>query len=460
MAEHTRRRRPQPPAGLLPSGYADSAGSGGGEGNGAERYGDEDYGGARVGYSDEDGGARVGSRDEDYDAEGYDDADGYAAEGDYYDEDGYDDEGYDDWGPEAGGYGDRRGPSAKRRRRRRHRALGVFLALVALAVLVAGGGVLWASRQVTPSGPLGRKVTVVIPKGASTTAIGSILVKAGVIHSATLFHYYVKLEGDGPFYAGTYRLATNEPYSRAVTALEKPPPLIVDKLVIPEGFTLQDIARAVVALPGMHYSAASFLALSSSGSVRSPFEPKGVNDLEGLVFPATYPVQQGESEASIMTALVAKFDAVAEQVGLSADAKKLHTTPYDVIKVASIVQGEAKYNSQMPDTASAIYNRLAKKMTLGADSTLIYALRQHNPNLNVNKVNFEQKSPYNTRLHPGLPPTPIDSPGLPALQAAAKPPSTNLLYFVEIKPDGDLGFASTSAGFARLNAECRAAHLC
>jgi UPF0755 protein len=333
-------------------------------------------------------------------------------------------------------------------------------------VVVAGLGLVWAIHQIDPGGKPGRKVTVDIPEGASTAAIGSDLAAAGVIHDGSLFRYYVRLEGDGPLLPGRYSLPVNEPYDKAIAALDAGPRIVVDKLVIPEGFTLRQIAARVAALPGLHLSAAKFLAASSDGSVRSKYEPAGVDDLEGLVFPATYAIQVGgtaspaPTEAGIMQLMVQTFDQRMDGLGLAAGAAALHMTPYQVITVASIIEGEAKLDSQRADVASVIYNRLADGMTLGTDSTLVYALRRTDPDINIATINYNQPNPYNTRLHKGLPPTPIDSPSVPSLQAAIHPAKTDDLYFVEVNPDGTLGFASDNAGFAHLQQECMAAKLC
>jgi UPF0755 protein len=216
----------------------------------------------------------------------------------------------------------------------------------------------------------------------------------------------------------------------------------------------------VAALPGLHLSAAKLLAAGTSGQVKSPYEPAGSDNLEGLVFPATYQVHQGQVEADILQEMVDAFDANATSLGLVAGAKKLGMTPYQVVTVASIVEREAKLAGDRGDVASAIYNRLAQGMTLGADSTQTYYLRLTDPTVDPTVAQLEQPSPYNTRLNTGLPPTPIANPGIPSLMAAINPPSTTYLYFVETNPDGKLSFASDAAGFEQLQAECAAANLC
>ena len=351
-------------------------------------------------------------------------------------------------------------PRSRPTRRRRHPVLTV-LAIIAVIVMIAAGGLyLWADSQINPGGRPGAVVSVVIPDGSSTSQIGDRLASSGVIHDGYLFALYVRLHGYGPLYPGTYKLQKNLSYSAAIAALRAGPKILVDNLVIPEGFTIAQIAHAVAALPSMGLSAQAFLAAASDGSVRSPFEPSGVNNLEGLLFPATYQVRQGESEVEILQEMEDTFYQRAEQLGVTPAAAKLGMTPYKLITVASIVEREAKRAADRPNVASTIYNRLRVGMSLGADSTQTYYMRLSDPTVLPTPHQLNQPSPYNTRVNKGLPPTPIANPGLASLQAAAAPPTTNYLYWVEINPDGQLGFASDNAGFIRLQQQCQAAGLC
>jgi UPF0755 protein len=409
---------------------------------------------------------------------------GYAADGSYIGPPVYVDEhGYADDGtfvalatdephtaePGGGDDGRRRGlssalpPDDPRRRRRwhRHPILWTFVAVVVVLVLIAGGTIVWAAHEVNPGGHAGRDVTVTIAKGETTDAIGKQLVKAGVIHGdGSLFRYYVKVEGDGPLYPGTYHLATNESYDHVISTLSSPPVPAVDTLVVPDGLTVNEIAQRVAALPGMHFTASAFEQLSSSGSVTSPYEPSGVHNLEGLLYPATYKFEQGTSESTVMSTLEGDFVSEANDLGLRAAAAKLHMRPYEVIIVASIIEGEAKFAADGPLVASVIYNRLKAGWTLGDDSTLVYALRKANPNININNINYNQPNPYNTRLHKGLPPTPINMPSTVFLKAAMHPANTSYMYFLEVDQDGKLGFATTSAQDNQLVATCKKHGLC
>jgi UPF0755 protein len=346
------------------------------------------------------------------------------------------------------------------RTRWKHPVLAALAIAVVVIVVAIGGLLLWAQSQINPGGHRGPAVSVSIPAGSSTARVASVLSSHGVIHSATLFTWYVHLHSDGPFLPGVYQLPKNSSYQTAIDALQSGPKTVTDTLVIPEGFTIRDIAARVGALPGLGLSAQGFIQAANSGTVHSPYEPAGVNDLEGLLFPATYQVRQGETVVDVLSEMVAAFNTRAQELGLPAVAATRHETVYQLVTVASIVEKEAKLSTDRGPVASVLYNRLGAGTPLGADSTQTYFLRQTDPTLMPNAAQYNQPSPYNTRLKPGLPPTPIANPGIPSLQAAANPPSTTYLYFVEINPDGELGFASNSAGFAELQQKCQAAHLC
>lgn len=344
-------------------------------------------------------------------------------------------------------------PPVRTRRRRRPFLVGLLVLVVAI-VVVAVVAFVRVSNDIHPSGRPGRVVTVTLPRGASTLRIADLLAKAGVIHGPDVFELYVKFEGGGPLLAGTYRLPTNESFATVISALESGPIAITYKLVVPEGFTVRQIAGAVGALHD-GITASEFLAAATSNQVRSPYEPAGTKDLEGMLFPATYPVPQGETADGLVQWMVATFDSHAQQLGLAQAAQKLHRTPYQVIEVASIVEREAKLEPDRGPIASVIYNRLARGMPIGAESTLLYALG--NPS---GPVDITESNPYNTLVNKGLPPTPISNPGIPSLEAAMSPPHTTYLYWVEVNPDGKMGYATTEAQFRQLQHDCRVVHLC
>jgi UPF0755 protein len=128
---------------------------------------------------------------------------------------------------------------------------------------------------------------------------------------------------------------------------------------------------------------------------------------------------------------LATFQREWKKVGLSY-ARSKNLTPYDVLTIASMVQGEAQVASENKLVSAVIYNRLHDHMTLGIDATLRYGLNIP-PTQSLGPY-LESDNPYNTRKFPGLPPTPIGNPGLAAIEAAAHPANVDYLYFVR-KPD-------------------------
>jgi UPF0755 protein len=114
---------------------------------------------------------------------------------------------------------------------------------------------------------------------------------------------------------------------------------------------------------------------------------------------------------------------------------------YDVLIIASLVQAEAFSAHDMPLVASVIYNRLRNGILLGFDSTTRYATGNFTTPLTQSQL--ASKSPWNTRNHAGLPPTPIDNPDMQAIRAAANPPRTNDLYFVSKPCSNALAFSSS-----------------
>jgi hypothetical protein len=226
-----------------------------------------------------------------------------------------------------------------------------------------------------------------------------------------------------------------------------PKPVAVPRVVrvlIPEGETRRQIAaRAHAAgLTG------SYLAASKRSSLLSPAHygaPADTPNLEGFLFPATYDLYRGDPAGRLVHEQLIAF---TERFGDEEvrRAHELHLTPYELLIVASMVEREAQLSGDRAKVAAVIYNRLHLGMALGVDATLRYALNDYTRPLTAAQLQLD--SPYNTRLHRGLPPTPISNPGLAAIDAAAHPAHAGYLYYVDA-PDGcgDLVFSTTNAQF-------------
>jgi UPF0755 protein len=212
------------------------------------------------------------------------------------------------------------------------------------------------------------------------------------------------------------------------------------RVLFPEGFTrAQMVARArVVAkiaqreshrkvkLSGSAYAAATAKprTFPGFGSKKLPFE--------GFLFPDTYDFDRKSTSKQLVQNQLGEFTSNWSALNLSY-ARSKNLTPYDVLTIASMVEGEAQVPSERPLVAAVIYNRLHDHMPLGIDATLRYGLHVP-PTQSLTQSELHNPTPYNTRLHDGLPPTPINNPGMASLEAAAHPAKVDYLYFVR-KPD-------------------------
>jgi uncharacterized YceG family protein len=297
------------------------------------------------------------------------------------------------------------------------------------------------------------RVVVSIPKGASASRVGGILAKDGVIESSFFFDIRTFLGGDrGDLHAGTYTLKRGMSYSSAIAALSKANnarPAVV-KVVIPEGQTRVQIAQTARrdGLKG------SYLTASKRAPNFPPSHygaPAGTPNLEGFLFPATYELDKGAPVSELVQEQLVAF---SERFGETAihRAKALKLTPYQLLIVASMIEREAELPHDRPLVAAVIYNRLRLGMALGIDATIRFALNDYDKPLTEAQLHID--SPYNTRTHKGLPPTPISNPGTETIEAAAHPANVKYLYYVAGADGcGDLVFANTSSEFERESAE-------
>ena len=331
----------------------------------------------------------------------------------------------------------------------------VLGALAVLLVIGLGTGV-WLLKQVNPSGGPGEKVAVDIVPGTSASSVATKLEEKGVITSAGIFRLYLKVSGGaGSIQAGEYELRKNLSMGEAKAALRRGPSIKFQKLTIPEGFTLEQIADKVAELPGR--SRDKFLTAAKSGTVKSKYQPPGGTNLEGLLFPDTYLVTDKEDETGIVRRLVNRFDQVADEVGLRSPAATSADRPnglgaYQVIVAASLVESEAKVKEDRPLIASVISNRLKQGMRLQIDATVLYAIGHKD---RVLYKDLEVDSPYNTYKIDGLPPTPISAAGKASLEAMLHPEKTTYLYYVLSDKNGKHAFATTPAEFEALKADAR-----
>jgi UPF0755 protein len=213
-------------------------------------------------------------------------------------------------------------------------------------------------------------------------------------------------------------------------------------IVFPEGFTRRQMAERITAVDGIakrkrkvtpRLSASEYLT-GTAGSVlpgRFAGDRKRRN-LEGFLFPATYAFTATTPTKRLVADQLKAFRKNWARVKLGY-ARSKNLTPYDVLIIASMIEKEVRAPSERPLVAAVIYNRLKARMSLGIDATIRYGLDVP-PTEPLTNSQLDDPTPYNTRLHKGLPPTPIANPGLASMQAAAHPAKVDYLYFVR-KPD-------------------------
>jgi UPF0755 protein len=360
--------------------------------------------------------------------------------------------------PGFGDTGSRRGGRGGRPRRRISRVLAPLLALVLLVALGAGGYKLYRHFQSPDfSGPGTGEVTVQVLTGDTATSLAPRLVKAGVVASTSSFISAAKSSSNpSGLEPGFFRLRHHMNSAIAYALLINPSSRIQSVVTVPEGLRETEILATLEQKTGTSASAFT-AALKNTAALGLPSYANGKT--EGYLFPATYDFNPGTSALTMLKTMVASFNHEASSINLSAAAKTAQLTPNQVITVASILEAEAGAPKYYADVAEVIYNRLNLGMPLELDSTVNYAL--HRFGVSLTQSQLEVNSPYNTFIHKGLPPGPIDSPGNAAIEGALHPAHGPLLYFVTVNvKTGLTKFATTAAGFQQLENECNQNNSC
>lgn len=277
---------------------------------------------------------------------------------------------------------------------------------------------------------------VEVRRGQNTAAIIRHLQKEGFLRDEWIPLVYMKVfRNRDSLKAGVYE------FDKPLSPVE-----IIDKLVRGEV-----ILKTITIREGLdRFAIAKLFAAEKLGTeeewgkVTSDAEPirdiaPEADSLEGYLFPDTYKFDPGTSARTIANAMVANFRKhFGAELGYIATGLNVHQT----VTLASIVETEARLPQERPVVASVYFNRIQKRMLLGADPTVIYAMKLAGRwNGNIRRADLQMDSPYNTYRTPGLPPGPIANPGLASLRAAAAPATTPYLYFVA-RNDGSHVFAT------------------
>jgi UPF0755 protein len=319
---------------------------------------------------------------------------------------------------------------------------GVLLAGTVLAAAgAAAAWLIWARVHEPYQGFAGAEQFVEIPQGTGAAAIGRRLGEAGVVKDAGTFRIALWLSGRGrDLQAGEYRF--DRPLS---------PMAVIDRLArgdvhkrlitFREGLVIAEMGR-VFEERGFG-PAEAFVRAAGNASLIADLDP-GAPDLEGYLFPETYALPRGTSADELVAQMVGQFKRLYDE-RLRADATAAGLSTRQVVTLAALVEKETARPEERPLVGAVYRNRLRIGMPMQADPTVIYALQKAGRyDGNLRRDDLQLDSPYNTYRYPGLPPGPIASPGLAAIEAAVRPAPVSHLYFVS-RNDGSHVFADTLA---------------
>jgi len=343
-----------------------------------------------------------------------------------------------------------RGRAQSRRAHRRKQGRRRIIVLVVALSLVAGAGAaailvlrpFMSSLSVSNDyvGAGSGAVTVVVHPGDTGRTIAAALEKAGVVKSAVAFlDASAKDPRAGSIQPGTYTLHAHMSAASSLAMLLDQANRTVQRVTIREGLWVSEIIHELSARTGRPLADYT-LALQDPVMLGLPTAAKG--SAEGYLFPSTYEFDASVTAAEQLHTMVAKSLEELDKLGVTPDKMQ------QVLTTASIVEAEASASADRPKVARVLENRLAIQMPLQMDST-VHFISQRRGKAGTTDAERLDKSPYNTYLVTGLPPGPINSPGLSAMKAAVSPVPGTWLYFVAVNPEtGETRFAVGPDGHA------------
>lgn len=356
----------------------------------------------------------------------------------------------------------------------RRRGRGAIIAVCLVTLLVFG--IIWgiwagvASLFSPPASAPKTPVSLIIYRGESTQEIADDLYKKGVIRNPLAFRIWARIKGlDTHLQAGAYTLTPDMNVDQIIAKLRNGQP-DERRLAIIEGWRLEQIGAQIQTLGLLNFREQDFLRYTHHPEQfpdRASYPLlQHATSMEGLLFPDTYLIPLSYTTVQIIDIMLNRFNQIAQQYHLAALAQQHQLSEYQMVILASIVQREAANNGQMPLISGIYWKRIYQPSPevgalLEADPTVQYARdTDHPPSSAANYWKpltdvggkIDPSSPWNTynSQHPGWPPTPIASPGLEALKAAASPLQTDCYYFLTKPSDGSLVCASTYAKFQQL----------
>ena len=280
-------------------------------------------------------------------------------------------------------------------------------------------------------GGTGEVRTVQVLEGLTAGDVAELLEREGIIDSSWTFVARLRMQGaGGEIKPGTYEFRVGEAADEIIAALREGGTAVnLARVTLPEGLSMDQAADRL--REAELVDADNYVELAKSPDAFELPAPAGMaiepESLEGLLFPETYLLpDEGDAETLIAEQLKTFSQKTAELPW--ENASELGVSPYQVVIIASLIEKEARIPEERAKVSAVIYNRLEEGMTLGIDATVRYAVKKWTGPLTRSDLAVD--SPYNTRVETGLPPGPIASPGLAALEAALQPEEVDYLYYV------------------------------
>ncbi len=331
---------------------------------------------------------------------------------------------------------------ARRKKTKRRSVSGCLAVLIALVVVVGGAYYVGTqgyhylkdhlSHAADYSGPGHGSVLFQVQQGESVGAIGRNLKRQGVVASVDAFTEAAN--GSTAIQVGYYQLKKKMSADEAFAVLSNPKNIVTTAVTIPEGLRVADTV-AILAAKTKFPKSAFNAVLKDPKALGLPAYAKG--NAEGYLFPSTYGFGPKEKPADMLKDMVDRWRQSAAENDLVKGAQAQGRTPGEIMTIASLIQAEGR-GSDMPKVSRVIYNRLdgpgdqqGTNGLLQIDATVNYALDRKGV-VAVTTEDTQVDSPYNTYLHPGLPPGPINSPGDAAIKAALHPADGDWYYYVTV----------------------------
>ena len=313
----------------------------------------------------------------------------------------------------------------------------IYLITIFLFLFTALSSVIAVYLFSTP--PVIRDKTIIytVEPGQTLSQVAQQLEKLGVIYNAMAFKTVAQLKGmERGINAGRYNIPSNMPPIEILEMLASGK-ITTNYVTIPEGMTIQEAAQILQASVGI--DSTTFVTLATDSKISGSLV-REANTLEGYLFPATYNFYEEMSASEILNIMTNRYNNILSKERRE-QATKLGFSLHEIITLASIIEKEARLDSERKIISGVFHNRLRRGMLLEADPTVKFGIGR--PKMRLFEKHLVDLSPYNTYVHSGLPPGPICSPGQASIDAALFPQDVPYYFFVA-KGDGSHIFSITN----------------